>query len=82
MSQQPHEEELAKALLESGTEESDIGETALRRLPAKTEIRIQMQIDPIVQETQLYRRMAKEVDRRYDRYVRESTSAEKPDEPK
>ncbi len=76
MSQQPYEQELAKALLEAGMEEPEIRETARRRLPAKTEIRIQAQFDPVTEETELYRRLAQEIDDRYDRYVQESTNEE------
>lgn len=68
MSQKEIEEELAQTLSEGDLIEVDTMETARRKLPAKTEIRVQAPIDPIVSETKQYRRMAKEVDERYARY--------------
>jgi 23S rRNA A2030 N6-methylase RlmJ len=62
------EEELALQLSESKIESEDAAEDARKRLPVKTEIRIQMQIDPVAEETRRYRQMAKEVDARYKRY--------------
>jgi 23S rRNA A2030 N6-methylase RlmJ len=62
------EEELAQKLTEGDMELRDPDETARKRLPVKTEIRIQAAIDPVVEETRQYRQIAKEVDQRYDRY--------------
>jgi hypothetical protein len=62
------EEELAEQLIESKIELEDAAEDARKRLPFKTEIRIRAQIDPVVEETRRYRRMAEEVDARYTRY--------------
>lgn len=42
---------------------------ARHRISPRYEIRIQTERDPIVEETLLYRQMAKEVDDRYDRYM-------------
>jgi uncharacterized protein (DUF342 family) len=62
------EEELAQRLTEGTMEIQEAEENARKRLPIKTEIRIQAQIDPIVEETKQYRQMAEEVDERYQRY--------------
>jgi 23S rRNA A2030 N6-methylase RlmJ len=62
------EEELAGQLIESKIELEDAAEDARKRLHFKTEIRIQAQIDPVVEETRRYRQMAEEVDARYTRF--------------
>ncbi|SEB80994.1 hypothetical protein [Paenibacillus sp. GP183] len=62
------EEKLAGQLAESEIEFEDAAEDARKRLPVKTEIRIQALIDPVVEETRRYRQMAEEVDARYKRY--------------
>jgi hypothetical protein len=62
------EEKLAEQLVESEIGLEDAAEDARKRLPVKTEIRIQAQIDPVVEETRRYRQMAEEVDTRYKRY--------------
>ncbi|MEF2966133.1 hypothetical protein V3851_09855 [Paenibacillus sp. M1] len=43
-----------------------------RRLSPKYEIRIQTNLDPIVEETRKYRSMAKEIDGRYDEYLKKT----------
>ncbi|WP_028549972.1 hypothetical protein [Paenibacillus sp. UNC451MF] len=68
------EEQLARKLTEGEMDAEDTEEAARKRLPIKTEIRIQAQIDPVVQETKLYRQMADEVDGRYDRWAKEETA--------
>jgi 23S rRNA A2030 N6-methylase RlmJ len=62
------EEELAQKLTEGEMETGDAEDKARKRLPIKTEIRIQAQIDPVVEETRQYRQMAEEIDERYKRY--------------
>jgi 23S rRNA A2030 N6-methylase RlmJ len=62
------EEELAEQITETKIEADDAAEDARKRLPVKTEIRIQAQIDPVVEETRRFRQMADEVDERYARY--------------
>ncbi|MDF2961129.1 MAG: hypothetical protein K0S39_2864 [Paenibacillus sp.] len=62
------EEELVKKLTEGEMEAEDADKAARKRLPLKTEIRIQAQTDPVVEETKQYRQMAEEVDGRYSRY--------------
>ncbi|WP_123043405.1 hypothetical protein [Cohnella candidum] len=58
---------LAERLIGGETEHEDPGKEAVRKLPPRWEIRIQTERDPIAEETELYRSMAKEVDDRYDR---------------
>ena len=63
------EELLARQLSEEPAAEADeeeAGAKAAKRLPPKWEIRIQANVDPIVEETIAYRSMAREVDGRYD----------------
>lgn len=63
------EEQLAQTLTEGEMEQQDTTEAARKRLPIKTEIRIQAQVEPVVEETKLYRQMAEEIDNRYDRIL-------------
>jgi len=62
------EDQLVKKLTEGEMETEEASKTAHKRLPVKTEIRIQAQIDSIVEETRQYRKMAAEVDNRYSRF--------------
>lgn len=48
-----------------------------RRLSPRYEVRIQTQLDPIVEETFKYRKIAKEVDDRYDNYLRKTGHMDK-----
>lgn len=50
---------------------------ALDRLVPKYEIRQIVQLDPIVEETKLFRGMAEEVDDRYDQYMEQAQAAQK-----
>lgn len=68
MDQRRLEEELAHTLQEGELKQVNTQEAARRRLPRKTEIRIQAETDPVVEETKQYRQMAEEVDDRYDKY--------------
>lgn len=60
---------LLDALTEGEIEALDPEQAARKLLPPRYEVRIQSTWDPIVEETQIYRSMAKEVDDRYDRYL-------------
>jgi hypothetical protein len=62
------EEELAHTLQEGELKQVNMQEAARRRLPRKTEVRIQAETDPVVEETRQYRQMAEEVDDRYRKY--------------
>lgn len=73
MDKEDRESDLEKEIIDTLTEgelDSEEKDKAIRRkLPHKYEIRIQTQLDPIVEETDIYRGMAKEVDNRYDVYL-------------
>ena len=62
------EEKLAELLSEGEMETVPKEQAVKKKLPFKTEIRIRTAFDPIAVETKAYRRMAKEIDDRYDRY--------------
>ncbi|RCW46496.1 hypothetical protein [Paenibacillus prosopidis] len=64
------EEQLVQKLTEGEMQQVDTEEAARIRLPMKTEIRIPAHIDPVVEETKQYRKIAEEVDERYSRYDR------------
>ncbi|WP_334076104.1 MULTISPECIES: hypothetical protein [Paenibacillus] len=72
------ERELSEMLTEQeiGSEEERKREER-RRLSPRYEIRVQTNLDPIVEETRKYRSMAKEVDGRYDEYMRKVEQADK-----
>lgn len=64
-------EELERQLSELLTE-GEIRENEAKkreRLSPKYEVRVQTQMDPIVEETRKYRSMARELDDRYDEYM-------------
>jgi hypothetical protein len=63
------EREVADILSTSGAKAEDPSEAARKRLIPKYEIRVQTQLDPIVEETLRFRKLAKEVDSRYDKYL-------------
>lgn len=68
-SDQDLERQLSEMLTDGDMQEKDREKEERRLLSPKYEIRIQTQHDPIVEETQKYRSMAKEVDDRYDKYM-------------
>ncbi|MCM3341847.1 hypothetical protein M3650_25275 [Paenibacillus sp. MER TA 81-3] len=74
------EAELSGFLTEGEMETEDQDAAVRRRLAPRTEIRIQTSIDPIVEETARYRKMAKEVDDRYDGYLSRVNDKKKTDE--
>lgn len=60
------EELLAKRLTE-GEQQTDPPEVeAARAISPRWEIRVQAELDPVAEETKLYRKLASEVDDRYD----------------
>ncbi|GJM76155.1 hypothetical protein HMSSN036_83710 [Paenibacillus macerans] len=67
------ERELSEMLTEGeyGSEEERRKEER-RRLSPRYEIRVQTTLDPIVEETLAYRKMAKELDGRYDDYLKKA----------
>lgn len=83
----PDSHELEKKLSDMLTDgEPDYGDPEKRereQVSPKYEIRIQTELDPIVEETLKYRSMAKEVDDRYDAYMEKAkhSSNNKPNKP-
>lgn len=63
------ERELTERLTEGLMQEEDRDSRERRMIPSKYEIRIQTTLDPIAEETIQYRKMAKEIDGRYDEYM-------------
>lgn len=82
MEREEAEELLARKLSEEPAEadEEEAGAKAARRLHPKWEIRIQANVDPIVEETIAYRSIAQEVDGRYDGVRTDSGKPGKADE--
>ncbi|WP_340400404.1 hypothetical protein [Paenibacillus sp. FSL H8-0079] len=68
------ERRLSDMLTEGDMEESgDTDQRERQLIPPKYEVRIQTERDPIVEETLKYRKLAREVDDRYDRYLERTT---------
>ncbi|MEV3553847.1 hypothetical protein ABNC92_19025 [Paenibacillus larvae] len=74
------EKRIQDALEESDIREKKPEETAVRKLPPKYEIRQMVTLDPIVEETRRVRKIAQEVDGRYDKYMERAQRAKKSDE--
>ena len=70
------ERELSERLTEGQMQEEERDSRERRMIPPKYEVRIQTENDPIVEETLQYRKMAKELDGRYDDYL---NKAKRPD---
>ncbi|MBB6731274.1 hypothetical protein H7C18_10180 [Cohnella sp. CBP 2801] len=60
------EAELAKRLTEGPMDGEAPEQEAVARLSPRWEVRIQSERDPVAEETTKYRKLAKEVDDRYD----------------
>jgi len=65
------EQQLSDMLTEGEMETVDRKAQERAQISPKYEIRIQTEMDPIREETKKFRSMAKEVDGRYDRYVKD-----------
>jgi hypothetical protein len=63
------ERELAEQLESGPLEDADRERKTMAKLSPKYEIRIQTEHDPIVEETKIYRKLAREVDDKYDKYM-------------
>ncbi|WP_339270368.1 hypothetical protein NYE54_04605 [Paenibacillus sp. FSL K6-1330] len=79
-SDQDLERQLSEMLTDGEMQKKDREKEERRLLSPKYEIRIQTQLDPIVEETQKYRSMAKEVDDRYDKYMDKVVRKDKPED--
>ncbi|CAH0118850.1 MULTISPECIES: hypothetical protein [unclassified Paenibacillus] len=69
MNEHEMERKITEILTDGEMKESDREQEQRKRIVPKYEIRIQTQLDPIVEETRKYRMMAQEIDDRYDRYM-------------
>lgn len=78
-SDQDLERQLSEMLTDGEMEKKDREKEERRLLSPKYEIRIQTQLDPIVEETLKYRSMAKELDDRYDKYIDKAVKKNKPE---
>lgn len=76
------ERQLSELLTGGELETGDEQEEGRRRIPPKYEIRIQTQLDPIVEETRKYRRIARELDERYDQYLKQAGALDEDSERK
>ncbi|EHS59291.1 hypothetical protein P4H71_10250 [Paenibacillus kribbensis] len=72
------ERELSELLTEGEIRENEAKKR--ERLSPKYEVRIQTHIDPIVEETRKYRSMARELDDRYDEYMRKANQSDPSDQ--
>ncbi|AIQ44952.1 hypothetical protein R70723_02790 [Paenibacillus sp. FSL R7-0273] len=63
-------EMLSEMLQEGEMEQGDRTAKEVRQISPKYEIRIQTTHDPIVEETLRYRKIASELDDRYDKYLK------------
>ncbi|EGG36882.1 MULTISPECIES: hypothetical protein [Paenibacillus] len=79
-SDQDLERQLSEMLTDGEMEKKDREKEERRLLSPKYEIRIQTQLDPIVEETLKYRSMAKELDDRYDKYIDKAVKKDKPED--
>jgi len=62
------EHALAEQLTGGPLEDADSEQRLKDRISPRYEIRIQTELDPIVEETKQYRKLAQEIDDRYDRF--------------
>jgi hypothetical protein len=67
------EQQMSQSLTEGKMERLDPQAAARDRLTPRYEIRIPAKMDPIVEETELFRARAEEVDERYDDYIRKAS---------
>jgi hypothetical protein len=63
------ERKLSELLEDGELHQDDRKDKELRQISPKYEIRIQTTLDPIVEETLRYRKIAYELDDRYDKYL-------------
>ncbi|MFD1884517.1 hypothetical protein [Paenibacillus wenxiniae] len=76
------ERELSERLTDGEMVEEERDRRERRLIPPKYEVRIQMEHDPIVEETLQYRKMARELDDRYDDYLKRANHSEQANEDK
>lgn len=76
------ERKLSELLQDGEMEQGDRKAKEIRQIPPKYEIRIQTTLDPIVEETLRYRKIANELDDRYDKYLERSGKSLSPQQEK
>ncbi|GGO08963.1 hypothetical protein [Saccharibacillus kuerlensis] len=74
LGQEQLEEELSELLTEGELKDENRERRTREQISPRYEIRIQTTLDPIVEETRLYRQMAEEIDDRYDDYLKKTRS--------
>ncbi|MNN76704.1 hypothetical protein D3C81_1931060 [compost metagenome] len=72
------ERKLSELLQEGEMEQGDRKAKEIRQISPKYEIRIQTTLDPIVEETLRFRKIAYELDDRYDKYLERSGNSLSP----
>ncbi|WP_438495447.1 hypothetical protein [Paenibacillus sp. IHBB 3054] len=72
------ERKLSELLEDGDMEQGDNKDKEIRQISPKYEIRIQTTLDPIVEETLRYRKIAYELDDRYDRYLERAGKSHAP----
>lgn len=75
------ERKLSELLEDGAMEQEDRKAKERRQMSAPYEIRIQTTLDPIVEETLRYRKIAAELDDRYDKYLERATRKDGKAEP-
>ncbi|MCL6603239.1 MAG: hypothetical protein K6T94_10225 [Paenibacillus sp.] len=72
------ERKLSDMLTEGEMEQGDRKAQEIREISPKYEIRIQTTLDPIVEETLRYRKIGRELDDRYDKYLERAVKSSNP----
>lgn len=70
MDREQLERELAERLTDGQLTDEERAKRVKAKLSPKYEVRIQAELEPVVEETIRYRQLAKELDERYDRFVK------------
>ncbi|ASA25550.1 hypothetical protein [Paenibacillus donghaensis] len=63
------ERKLSELLEDGEMEQGDRTAKEIRQISPRYEVRIQTTFDPIVEETRRYRKLGRELDDRYDKYM-------------
>ncbi|WP_379127659.1 hypothetical protein [Paenibacillus sp. sgz500958] len=71
------ERKLSDLLTDGEMEQGDRTAKEIRSISPKYEIRIQTTLDPIVEETLRYRKIGRELDDRYDKYLEQTKNSQR-----
>jgi hypothetical protein len=71
------EQKISELLSEGAMSSPDPDSAAAGQLSPRWEMRTQAEQDPIVEETNRYREIAREADDRYDEYMRQASRSDK-----